>query len=200
EGAFFGVSADTGWLAIIGQRPALFLALAAVVIAIIAAMRWFIGHALPPADWPLAFNADAHGSDVSTDEAWVEQELGAHRLFDAELLEKTVLVASVTIIFSGLLPSVRTAALPAALVAAIVIVANTVISEWLIRRGLRWRSAIVQFALMVIANVLIAAVLWLVLPLGGGQLDVAAALFSLLMLTVLITLYDRYRPIYLVRK
>lgn len=197
---FFRVPADTGWLAIVGQRPALFLALAVAIIAFIAAMRWFIENKLPPADWRLTFNADAHGSDVDEDEASAEQKISARRLFDAELLEKTVLVSALTISFSRILPTVRAEALPTAAAATIVIVANTAISEWLVRRGRLWRSVIVQFSIMAIVNVGIAAAFWLILPIRAGQPYVALALLSLLMLTLLVTLYDRYRPIYLARK
>jgi hypothetical protein len=197
---FFRVPADTSWRSIIGQRPALFLALTAVVVALVTAVRWFIEHELPPADWPLAFNADAHGSDIDEDEARAEQKIGARRLLDAELFEKTALVSLVTISFSRMLPEARPDALPAALVAAVVIVANTAMSEGLIRRGMRWRSVIVQFSMMAIANFGIAAAFLAVLPIRVGQLYVAMALFSLLPLTLLITLYDRYRPIYLARK
>ena len=64
---------------------------------------------------------------------------------------------------------------------------------------MRWRSIFVQFMVMATANILIAAGFWLVLPLGSGQVGVTAALFSLLLVTLLVTLYDRYRPIYLAR-
>jgi hypothetical protein len=196
----FRVPADTGWLAIPGQRPALFLALAAVVVAIIVAMRWFIAHKLPPANWPLTFNADAHGSDVDEDEASAEQTISARRMLDAELFEKTALVSVVTISFSRMVPSVRAGVLPTAAAVIIVIVANTAISEWLIRRGWRWRSVIMQFCAMAIINIGIAAAFLVILHMRAGPLYVAMALFSLLPLTLLITLYDRYRPIYLARK
>jgi hypothetical protein len=194
------VPADTGWLAIIGQRLTLFLALAAVAVAVIVAIRWFIGHDLPPADWPLSFNADAHGSEMSADEVLAVRKVGARSLFDAELLEKTALVSIVTIIFSRLLPSMRGELLPTAFAVTIVIVVDTAISEWLIRQGVPWRSIFVQFTVMSTANVLIAAGFWLVLPLGSGQVDVTATLFSLLLVTLLVTLHDRYRPISLARQ
>jgi hypothetical protein len=196
----FRVPADTGWLAIIGQQAALFLALAAVAVAIIAAGRWFIAHELPPADWRLAFNADAHGSDVDEAEVSAEQKNSARRLFDPELLEKTALVSAVTISFSRMVPTVGAEALPTAVAVTIVIVANTSISEWLVRRGGRWRSVIMQFSMMALINVGIAAAFLVILPMRAGSLYVAMVLLSLLVLTLLVTLYDRYRPIYLARK
>ena len=197
---FFRVPADTSWLAIVGQRPALFLALAAVVVVIVAAVRWFIEHKLPPADWPLAFNADAHGSDVNQDAVRAEQKISARRFLDAELFEKAALVSVVTISFSRMLPSIRAEALPTAAAVSIVIVANTAISEWLVRRGTRWRSVIMQFGIMATVNMGIAAALFVILPMRPSQLYIGLALLSLMVLTLLVTLYDRYRPIYLARK
>jgi hypothetical protein len=52
---------------------------------------------------------------------------------------------------------------------------------------------------MAVINIVIAALFVVVLPLQGGQLDLPAALFSLLLLTLLVTLYDRYRPYYQIR-
>jgi hypothetical protein len=194
------VPAGTSWLAIIGQRSALFLALGAVVVAIITGVRWYIEHRLPPADWRLAFNADAHGRDVDDEDVRAEQKVSARRLLDAELVEKTVLMSVVTISFWRILPSVRAEALPTAAVVTVVIVANTVISEWLFRRGMRWRSVVIHFGMMAAVNLVIAATFLAILPTRAGQLYVAVGLFSLLPLTVLMTLYDRYRPVYLARK
>ncbi|MDQ2654125.1 MAG: hypothetical protein M3Z20_13920, partial [Chloroflexota bacterium] len=146
------VPADTSWLSIIGQLSALFIALAAVVVVTIAGVRWFIEHRLPPADWRLAFNADAHGRDVDDDDMRTAQKISARRLVDAELLEKSVLMSVVTISFWRILPEVRAEALPTAVVAAIIIVANTAISEWLVRRGKRWRSVFTQFIMTAAAN------------------------------------------------
>jgi hypothetical protein len=194
------IPAETGWLAIIRQRSALFIALAAVVVAIIIAVRWFIEHRLPPVDWRLAFNADAHGRDVDDEDVRAEQKVSARRLVDAELVEKTVLMSVVTISSWLILPSVRAEALPTAAFVTIVIVTNTVISEWLVRQGMRWRSVVIHFSIVAVVNLVIAAAFLVILPARAGQLYVAVGLLSLLPLTVLITLYDRYRPLYLARK
>lgn len=165
-----------------------------------AALRWFVVTKLPPADWPLSFNADAHGAAVDQDEVWTEQHAGARRVFDAELLEKFVLIGLVMVTFSRMLPSVRADVPVTAIAVAAIVLPNTAISEWLVRRGIRWRSVIVQFGATAIVNLAIAAGLPTLLPRVGGRLDAATAIFSLMLLTLLITLYDRYRPIALVRR
>jgi hypothetical protein len=53
---------------------------------------------------------------------------------------------------------------------------------------------------MATVNMGIAAALFVILPMRPSQLYIGLALLSLMVLTLLVTLYDRYRPIYLARK
>jgi hypothetical protein len=195
----FGVPLDTSWGTIVADNVPFLLGVAAAVILLIAAARWYIVYRLPPADWTFSFAADAHGRDVTAAEARAAQEASARKLFDADLLEKVVLVSLVTVIFSRILPGLQATVLQTATGAAVIILANTVVSEWLVRRGVIWRSALLQFVAMAATNIVAAALFVLVLPLRGGRLDVAAILFVLLLLTLLVTLYDRFRPYYQVR-
>jgi hypothetical protein len=80
----------------------------------------------------------------------------------------------------------------------LIILANTAISEWLARRGWMWRAASVARHLlgMTALNVAILVAVALLLP---GRIDLARAGFVLLLLTVIVTLYDRYRPEFLAR-
>jgi hypothetical protein len=52
---------------------------------------------------------------------------------------------------------------------------------------------------MALVNGGVAVVAWLLLPDGEGELHLGNALFFLLLLTLLVTLYDRYRPLYVAR-
>jgi hypothetical protein len=195
----FRVPIDTRWSTIVVEHPATVAGLLILAIALIAALRWFIVNRLPPADWRFSFDADAHGHDVDPEEARMAQRLHARTPFDAAFVEKIALVSLVSIIFSQVLPSARATVPQTAAGVAIVIVANTLISDWLLRHGVHWRSAPREFAAMAVINIVIAALFVVVLPLQGGQLDLPAALFSLLLLTLLVTLYDRYRPYYQIR-
>ena len=176
------------------QNGVFFIALIAAIIALVAALRWFIVNRLPAADWSFSFNADAHGQDVTADEAFAAQRAGARRLLDAELYEKIALVALVTVIFSRILPNTDVSPFSLAVGVAAVIVANTVVSELLVRRGVRWQSTLLEFVVMAVINALMVAAFFLILPFAGGALDLPATLFFLLLLTLLVTLYDRFRP------
>jgi hypothetical protein len=80
----------------------------------------------------------------------------------------------------------------------VVIVANTVVSELLVRRGMHWSVAL-EFVVMAVVNALVVAVFFAILPFTGGSIDTPATLFAVLLLTLLVTLYDRFRPHYVAR-
>jgi hypothetical protein len=196
--AFFGVPPDPSWGTIVSQNIPFFLILIAAVVVLIALVRRYIETELPPADWSVSFNADAHGTDVTPAEANAAAQASARQVFDAELFEKIALVSLVTVIFSRILPGAETTVLQTAIGVGIIILANTVISEWLRRQGVVWQSVLVEFVAMAITNAAIFVVFFILLPLQGGQLD--TTLFFLLLLTLLVTLYDRFRPYYQVRQ
>jgi hypothetical protein len=200
KGDLFGMPLDSSWSTVVAQNMGAFLVAAIVVVALIVAARWYIIHRLPPADWRFSFDVDAHGSDVSPAEAAAAQRAGAQRLWDAELFEKFALVSLVTIIFSSILPNTRATPTSIAIGVGLLIVANTALKEALVRAGVRVQSALVQFLLMALVNILLVATFVLLLPFEGGSIDVPALLFEVLLLTLLVTLHDRFRPYYQARR
>jgi hypothetical protein len=194
----FGVSTDATWSEAIANRPAV-IAVVALAIGLLAVGAWWLlTRRLPPADRPLTFDADVRQEPVDPSLIERERRRLAERLVDRELLEKIVFVSLVSIIFGRMLPGVDTSPAGTALGVAIVIVANTLISEALVRRGRQWSSAARQFGVMLALNLVILAIGQAVLAtLTGRRLE--HALVFVLLLTLIVTLYDRYRPIHLAR-
>jgi hypothetical protein len=195
----FGVPTDTSWGQIVRDNIPFFLVLIVVVALLIAALYWFLTRRLPPADWRFSFDADAHGSDVSAQAVSAAQQELARRFWDTELFEKFVLVSLVTVIFSRILPNAQASVMSVAVGVGVVIVANTVVSELLVRRGVHWGAAAREFVVMAVVNALVVAVFFAVLPFTGGSIDTPATLFAVLLLTLLVTLYDQFRPYYVAR-
>ena len=81
----------------------------------------------------------------------------------------------------------------------VLITLNTVVSEWLARRGVGWETTGREFIAMAAINAAVAFAMWLILPTTDGSLHLGNTLFFLLLITLLITLYDRYQPYYLIR-
>ena len=195
-----GVPADTAWGAAFGANLPVTLALLVLVGVLAILARWLLATKLPPADWGFTLSADAHGLGVTPEQVRAAQRRSAERLFDGSLLEKVVLVSLITVIFSQVLPTVDVRPLHLSYGVALIIIANTVLSQWLVKRGVEWQSALREFVVMAVVNAAILGVFSLVLPGMNVPLDAPATLFGLFLLTLLVTLYDRFRPYYDARR
>ena len=196
--SIFGVPADTSWGDAIAANPLpLVITIVALVVAAVGAW-WLITRRLPPADHPPTFDADQHTEPVDPELVDSVRRGLAQTLFDRELLEKIALTALLAIIFGRMLPGVDAAPISVAVGVAILIVANTAVSEWLVRRNGDLGSAIRQFAILLVINVGVVLVGQLLLEfLHGPTLE--HSLVFVLLFSLVLTLYDRYRPIYLAR-
>jgi hypothetical protein len=194
----FGVDATASWTDAIAARPWVLIVVVAAVVALLLVASWIVRHRLPPADHPFTLDADRHQPMVDGDAIDRERRRIAERVFDLELLEKVVLIGLVSIIFSRMLPGADPAAIDIMLGVAIVVVANTLISSLLVRRGERPHGAIQQFVVTLLINVGIVLAGAIVLENLRG-IDLEHALVYVLLLSVIVTGYDRYRPLYKAR-
>jgi hypothetical protein len=169
------------------------LAVVVLVVLVIVVIRWLLRR-LPPADWKLRLAADplpaASGGDLKTQ---------PERFFNGALLEKIVMVALVSAIFAQILPDVQSTFLQLAIAVAFIIIVNTALSHWLARRGTEWGSIVREFIVMSVVNFGLVLVYAFLLPRFDGSINLGNTLFFVLLLTLLVTLYDRYRPVHLER-
>jgi hypothetical protein len=191
-----GVPADTGWGAAFGANMPVTVALLALMVGLAFLARWFIVTRLPPADWGFTLAADAHGLGVTPEQVLAAQRRAAQRLLDGVLVEKIVLVSLITIIFAEVLPTIQAQPLHVAYGVALIVIANTAVSQWLVKRGVEWPSVMGKFMVMAVVNLVILGLFSVVLPGMNVPLDAPATLFGLSLLTLLVTLYDRFRPYY----
>jgi hypothetical protein len=196
----FGVPTTASWAEAFAARPWVPIVAAIAVVALIVAAWWVVTRRLPPADRPPTFDADARQPAV--DPALIEatRRRLALTLIDRELVEKIVLVALVSIIFGRMLPGVEASPVAIALGVAIVIVANGAIIDFLVRRArsLGVYTTTRQFLVTLAINVGIVLAGQLVLDLLHGP-TLENALVFVLLLSLIVTLYDRYRPIHVTR-
>ncbi len=193
----FNVPADTPPAEILADNIWVIPALAIAVVLIVLFVRWLLKK-LPPGDWKLAFDADAHideRPDVAKDLMLDQKD---EPFFDTKLVEKVVLVGLISIIFAQILPGVVATTFQIAIGVAFVIALNTLLSHWLARRGTEWGSVIIQFLIMTVVNFFFVLVYAFLIP-TDGEINVGNTLFFVLMLTLLVTLYDRYRAVYDIR-
>ena len=194
----FGVSADASWGEAVSNRPLVLVALAIALVVLALVARWVFSKRLPPADRPLTFDADSEQPPIDPARVDEVRRRLAERLFDRELVEKTALISLVAIIFGRMLPGVDPTPVQTAIGIFLFIVANTVVTEALVRQGATWESAVRQFVVMLAINLLIVAIGQVILTSLTDQRLQHALVFAGL-LTLIVTLYDRYRPIHLAR-
>jgi hypothetical protein len=195
----FGVPVDTSWGEIIADFTWVFVLLAIAIVLLIVGIRWVFRHKLPPAEWKISFDADAHDTGVTDEEIQVQARALAARLWSRELLEKVVMFSMIIFIFSKIVPDIQRTNLQLVFAVAFLVVINAVLSEWLARRGHTYATAAQQFFVMAVANAAFIVGLDLIAAWRDRQFHLGNALFFGLMLTLLIVLYDRYRPVYLAR-
>src|SRR5262249_17520071 len=154
---------------------------------------------LPPYDWSWRIDADADEPDLTPEQVATARRTMMSRLFNEQLLEKIVMLSLICGIFGQVLPDVDASNLDIAIGVAVIVIINTAVSEFLARRGIDWRSVVTQFVAMAAINAGIAVAFYYLLRSGSESIKLGSTLFFLLLITLIITLYDRYRPYSLAR-
>jgi hypothetical protein len=179
------------------ENPWLIPILAIAIVAILVVAWWIVTRKCPPADRPISFVVEDPFGDARLKAATPAPESRA--VFDLALLEKVILIALVCFIFSQILPDVDASSLQVIVGVSLLIVLNAVVSEWIARRGVSWQTTFREFVAMAALNFGLVVASWLILPSADGSIHLGNTLFFLLLITLLITLYDRFQPYYLAR-
>jgi hypothetical protein len=175
------------WIGVLG---------AAVIVALVVVVRRKVVPRLPAADHAVRIPADplpAEIDDVGKLEAWIVEH---RKLLNRTLLEKIVLVGLVCLIFAQILPDTDATSLDILIGTAILIVIDSLLGLWTARRGKGAASLVTAFVWLALANF---AVVLLGEALGGRDFNLGNAAFFVLLLTLIVTLYDRFEPVHGVR-
>ncbi len=189
----FGVPANTSWGIILQTWPGLFLVVFIVIGLVLVVIWWSLKGRLPPADRALAFSTDAHQPAFSSEQVRSAVSSEARNIVDAALVEKIILVTLVSLSF------VQATDLQLALGVAFIVILNTVLSHWLARRGFGRAFTLVQCIVLVSVNSLVMLAYSALRTVLGDRVGIANAIFFVLLFSLLVTLFDRYRQVYLMR-
>jgi len=191
----YGVPTTATWAETFTARPALTIGIVAAAVALLALAWWVVTKKCPPADHALRAAADPLPADMD-EQAERLQRLGAARFLSTSLFEKVVIVSLVSVIFAQVLPDVNATNLQLIVSVAVIVGVNTLLSHFLASRGIGWESVVREFVVMLVANI---GFVWAIVVLGpraGAEIDRSNTMFFLLLLTLIVTLYDRYRPVF----
>jgi len=194
--ALLGGGPDTPWGPLLAQNALLI----GVVLLVIGAALWafyrLLRANLPPADHALRLRADAHPDQPAAADLERGRAIRDARIFDRDLFEKVALLSLLMIIFSEMLPTSNATLGEIFFNVALFVVVITALSHTLARRGARVASGIVHFAV-------IAAVSFGLIALSGWLFRETTNWFNatlfIMLLSVIVTLYDRFQPAYLSR-
>ncbi len=149
---------------------------------------------LPPRQWAPRVDVDAYIDRPRP--AAVVPRVDARAIVSVAVLEKVLLVAMVAVIFSQILSGVRASGLELAFGVGLVVVVNSGLSLWRVRRGSRFASTAIQFGSMLGLNAaILVGLLLLSGDRGGEPVQLENTLYFLLLISLIVTLYDRYRVI-----
>jgi hypothetical protein len=182
---------------LIGAHPWVGLVGATAILALVVAFRSVVRPRMPQPDHTWRFAADplpAEIADSARRDAWIAEH---RRLFDWRLVEKIVLVGFVCVIFAQILPEVDSTSLQIFAGTAILITIDSLLGLWTARRSRGIASIAWSFVWLALANGAIVALGQLTR--GDEAQPLGATIFFVLLLTLIVTLYDRYEPFHGVR-
>lgn len=183
----------------LSANPALIPILAVVIAVVIGIGYWIVTRKMPPAD-----HAPSFGVGESIPLGTMKNALLRYRSLswrDQGLVEKVVLIALISANFSMMLPDTTLTTLQTMIGVVVVVILNTVVSEFLTRRGLLSFHDIRHFATMVGINMVLAAIFLALLPepAPDDSLRLSNMLFFFFLVSLLVTLFDRFRALAIMR-
>ena len=178
-------------------HPTLIPVIAVALVALLTAAWWVVTRKCPPAEWKPSISdplLDHGGSSMTFNQT--ELRLFAGRGFDRSLFEKVILISTISIIFGKMLPNTNVSGFQLAAGITVVIIGNMFVSSYFDRRDVTWNSVFREFGAMMTVNGVLAALFILLEPGGSGSIGRGDLLFFLFLLTLIVLLYDAYRPMY----
>lgn len=181
----------------LAARPVLIPILGVAILALLVGAWWVVTKRCPPADHRFSLEVPDPFGEATYRR--LHNRIRTRKVFDLALLEKVILISLISVIFAQILPGLDASAVQVSLSVGLLIVLNTVVSEWLGRRGVSWSSAFREFFAMMVINTGLVMAYSLLISASSTILPRGNALFFLFLISLLITMYDRYQPYYMIR-
>lgn len=185
----------------LAEYPVLIPILAVAIAAIIGVIYWVMNYKLDPAEkvWWKSFEYPLSGEDIKA--ALIRYR--SSPVADQGLLEKVILIAILSLNYSQILPGVKLTPVQLVVGISTIVVLNAATSEFFARLGMGKLNAIVSgvrhfFAVLIINFILAEAVIFM-LPGSESWPRISNLLFFFFLVSLLVTLFDRFRAVGMVR-
>jgi len=183
----FGTTPETPWGEALSQNW-WFVIVMAVVIGLLVFAAKRLWPRLPAPDWSFTFAVDRHVDRSAPVDA------AARTAWDwPRVIEKVALTSLITIVFAQLVPSNDASPLQLTIAVAVLIVSSSAVSLWMSRHGVSWSTTAREFGAMLVVNLLISIGYIALLRRSDTPINEGALVFFVVLLTLLITLFDRFR-------
>ena len=179
---FTDAVARHGWM-----KPVLVVLLLALAVA----AWWAVTYRLPGPDRAFSISADPLPAELDTTAERSTYRAMNWRLFDWNLAEKVVLVSLICVDFAQILPGSRATPRQVIVAVGVLVVINSAVGLVFARRRRSIQNSAAQFALVIMLNL---AVIWIAGALTP-RFNPDHAMFFVLLISLIIVLYDRYRPV-----
>ncbi|MFO7571943.1 MAG: hypothetical protein R6W48_04995 [Gaiellaceae bacterium] len=180
------------------EYPAFGVAVVLGVLAVLGVLWFVVRPRMPAPDWSWQFRADPIPTPPELTRERLTHRLN-RRFLSLELFEEVTLLSLLCVIFSQIIPRVDTTPSQVTVGVVAIVMANTLVSLWSARRGgVGLDRYAVVFAARLALNfgfVFLASAL----PRGGTSFSIGDGLFFAYLITLVLVLYDLYRPLHIAR-
>ena len=181
----FGVDPADGWGTAFGNRPLVLV----TILVVFGILGWLITRLLrsaPAPDHALSFDADElpQPPPIASDEP---------REWHEGIIEKVTLLGLISIIFVQALLGESESAGQVAFRVALIVIGNAALTQFMLSRRGPWQSIGGAFAATVVLNSLLLGLFQVLFTTDGEDTPVRTA-FLLLVLSLILTLFDHFRP------
>jgi hypothetical protein len=152
---------------------------------------------LRPADWDWRFRPEPLPEEIDEAEEQSAWRMRYDAVLSANTAEKVLLLGLVSCIFAQMLPDFEGSTANLFVGVSIAVVLNAAVTLAAARRRWTFRSTVLAFAVRLLLSVVVAYLANVVLR---GRLDGYDTVFFLVMISLITTLHDRWRPVHEVRE
>ena len=184
-----GVATTASYADGFSNRPLVGVAMLAVV-ALLISIAVVLWRRAPEPDHPFTFDADA----VFRFDDRTRPDAAPLRPWKEGLVEKIALLTLMSIIFGRAIPGATASIAETLAGVAVIVVSNALVTQWLRQRGHTWRSVSRAFVGNLVVNGGLFVALALLVPSSDEGSSALGTAFFLFLLSLVIALFDRYRP------
>ena len=189
--AILGGAPEDAWGPLLAENLLLIILVLFVLAVALVGLYRVLRNNTPAPEHKMGWRADDNTVMPTTEQFTRARRTLYRRVFDADLLEKIVLVGFIIYIFANILPNVATGGARLFVYVGVLVTATTAISHTFGRRGTTIASGVTHFLVVFAVNM---GLVYLMLWAFGRSGNWSNIILFQLLVAVIVTLFDRFQP------